>query len=76
MAALIVAISVMAIMLSVALPVWRTAAQREREAELIFRGEQYAQAIALFSRRTGGLAIRKNSDPIPDSTARIVKPSR
>jgi len=54
MAALLVGLSVMAIMLSVALPVWRTAAQREREAELIFRGEQYAHAIELYSRRNGG----------------------
>lgn len=54
MAALLVGLSVMAIVLSMALPVWRTAAQREREAELIFRGEQYAHAITLYSRRTGG----------------------
>ena len=54
MAALLMALSVMAIMLSVAMPVWRTAAQREREAELIFRGEQYAHAIELYSRRNGG----------------------
>jgi len=54
MAALLVGLSVMGIMLGMALPAWRTFAQREREAELIFRGEQYAQAIALFSRRTGG----------------------
>ena len=54
MAALLVGMSVMAIMLSMAMPVWRTAAMREREAELIFRGEQYAQAIDLFSRRLGG----------------------
>jgi len=54
MAALLVGMSVMAIMLSVALPVWSTAVQREREAELVFRGEQYAHAIELFSRRNGG----------------------
>ena len=54
MAALLVGMSVMAIMLSMALPVWRTAVQREREAELVFRGEQYAHAIELFSRRNGG----------------------
>jgi type II secretory pathway pseudopilin PulG len=54
MAALLVSLSVLAIMASVALPVWRTAAQREREAELIFRGEQYAHAIELYSRRNGG----------------------
>ena len=54
MAALLVALTVMSIMLSMAMPVWRTAARREREAELVFRGEQYAQAIELFSRRNGG----------------------
>jgi hypothetical protein len=51
MAALLVGMSVMAVMLSVALPLWRTAAKREREAELIFRGEQYARAVALFQRK-------------------------
>jgi type II secretory pathway pseudopilin PulG len=54
MAALLVAMAVMAIMLSVALPVWQTAVKREREAELIFRGEQYARAIEIFQRRNGG----------------------
>lgn len=51
MAALLVGMTVMAIFLSVALPAWRTAAQREKEAELIFRGQQYARAIALFQRK-------------------------
>ena len=54
MAALLAGMSVMLIMLSMALPVWRTAVKREREAELVFRGEQYAHAIELFSRRNGG----------------------
>lgn len=54
MAALLVGMSVMAIMMSVALPVWRTMAQREREAELIFRGEQYARAVELFQRKYAG----------------------
>jgi len=30
------------------MPVWRHEARREKEAELVFRGEQYARAIALF----------------------------
>jgi len=79
MAALLVALSVMSIMLATALPVWRTMVQREREAELVFRGEQYVQAIELFSRRTGGFPpslnvlregrfIRKlYKDPITDN---------
>jgi type II secretory pathway pseudopilin PulG len=51
MAALLVAMSVMAVLMTVAVPVWKTAMQREREAELVFRGEQYARAIALFQRK-------------------------
>ena len=54
MAALLVALAVMSLMLSMALPVWHHAAQREREAELIFRGEQYARAIMLYQRQTPG----------------------
>jgi type II secretory pathway pseudopilin PulG len=51
MVALLVALSIMGVMLSVALPAWHTAARREREAELAFRGEQYARAIRLFQQR-------------------------
>ena len=61
MAALLVALSVMSIMLAAALPSWRTMTQREREAELVFRGEQYVQAIQLFSRRTGGFPPSLNA---------------
>ena len=39
MAALLVAIGVMSVMLTVALPAWRQATKRGKEAELIFRGE-------------------------------------
>jgi type II secretory pathway pseudopilin PulG len=51
MAALLVAMSIMAVMLTVVMPVWKQTAQREKEIELIFRGEQYVHAIALFQRR-------------------------
>jgi type II secretory pathway pseudopilin PulG len=54
MAALLVAIAVLTIMLSVAMPVWRHEMQREREAELVFRGEQYMRAIDLFQRKYAG----------------------
>ncbi|MGE3519736.1 MAG: hypothetical protein AB7J63_12365 [Vicinamibacterales bacterium] len=53
MAALLVAMSVAAVLLSVAMPVWKQMATRERETELIFRGQQYVRAIALFQRRAG-----------------------
>ena len=37
-----------------ALPAWNQMAQREREAELVFRGEQYARAIQLYQREQPG----------------------
>ena len=45
------AMSIMAIMMTVVMPVWKQAAQREKEEELIFRGQQYAHAIGLFQRK-------------------------
>lgn len=51
MAALLVALSVMAILMGAAMPVWSHMVRREKEAELIWRGEQYARAIALFQRK-------------------------
>jgi type II secretory pathway pseudopilin PulG len=55
MAALLVAMAVMAVLMSVALPVWRHDAQREKEEELVWRGQQYVRAIRLFQRRTQAL---------------------
>jgi len=52
MAALLVAMAVMAVMMSIALPVYRQAAQREKEAELVWRGQQYDRALQLFRRKT------------------------
>jgi type II secretory pathway pseudopilin PulG len=53
MAALLVSLAVMSVLMTVALPVWRNQAQREKEAELIFRGEQYARAVALYRVKNG-----------------------
>ena len=53
MAALLVSLAVMAVLMSVAMPVWRHEAQREKEAELVFRGQQYVRAIRLFQMKTG-----------------------
>jgi type II secretory pathway pseudopilin PulG len=54
MVALLVLMSVMAITMAAMLPAWNTMARREREAELVFRGEQYARAITLFQRKYAG----------------------
>lgn len=56
MAALLVAMSVMAVMMTVAMPVWKQISQREKEEELVFRGEQYARAIGLFHRKFANAA--------------------
>jgi type II secretory pathway pseudopilin PulG len=87
MAALLVAMSVMAIALSTALPVYQTVARREKEAELVFRGEQYARAIGLFQRKYGNalppdidilvrerLLRRKYKDPITGGDFQILGP--
>lgn len=45
---------VMSIGLMIAVPVWQTQIQREKEMELIFRGNQYVEAIRLFQRKKPG----------------------
>src|SRR5207249_11323513 len=51
MAVLLVSMSMMAIMMTVAMPVWKQTAQREKEEELVFRGNQYITALKLYSRK-------------------------
>ena len=60
MAALLVAMSVMAVMLSVALPSWSHMIRREKEEEMIFRADQYARAINMYQR------IHPGVDPTVD----------
>jgi type II secretory pathway pseudopilin PulG len=51
MAVLLVAMSVMAVMMTAVMPVWKHQAQREKEEELVFRGLQYVHAIGLYQRK-------------------------
>lgn len=51
MAALLVGMAVMAVMLSVAMPTWNQMIRREKEEELVFRGNQYARAINFYQRK-------------------------
>lgn len=53
MAALLVGMSVMAVLLGAALPVWNKQAQREREEEYLFRAHEYARGVMKFQRRAG-----------------------
>src|SRR3954470_8704109 len=54
MVALLVGIAIAAVVMAAALPAWSTMARRERETELVWRGEQYARAIQLFQRKYAG----------------------
>ncbi len=51
--ALLVGITVASILIAAVLPLASAQAQREREAEAIFRGLQYAEGIRVFRRRFG-----------------------
>jgi type II secretory pathway pseudopilin PulG len=62
MAALLVGMAIMAVLMTVAMPVWRQAVRREKEAELVFRGQQYVRAIRLFSQRAGPGVLPPNLD--------------
>lgn len=62
MVVLLVAMAVTAVWMGAALPAWRQQVIREREAELIFRGEQYARAIYLYRQKNGGQVSPPNID--------------
>jgi type II secretory pathway pseudopilin PulG len=74
-------VAVMAILMAVAVEVVSFQAQREREAELIFRGQQYVEGVRLYKQKYGRNPMRmkelweadprvlrqKWKDPITDS---------
>jgi type II secretory pathway pseudopilin PulG len=66
MAALLVGMGIMAVLMTVAMPVWRQASRREKEAELVFRGQQYVRAIRLFSQRSGPGVLPPTIDVLVD----------
>ncbi len=51
--ALVIGMTIMAILIAAVLPLASTEAQRDKEDELIFRGFQYAEGIRTFRRRYG-----------------------
>jgi type II secretory pathway pseudopilin PulG len=59
MVVLLIGIAVSAVWMGAMLPAWRHQVVRQKEAELIFRGESYARAIALY--------WRKNNQTLPSS---------
>lgn len=51
---LLFALTALTLGLMVAVPVWETQIQREKEEELIFRGKQYIEAIRIFRLKKPG----------------------
>src|SRR5438552_6819907 len=64
MVALLIGMAIAAIWMAATLPAWRQQAVRQKEEELIFRGTQYARAIALF--------YRKNNRTLPSDIDTLV----
>jgi type II secretory pathway pseudopilin PulG len=62
MAALLIGMSVAAVLMTAVMPAWKQMTRREREAELIFRGQQYVRAIGLFQKRSGPGVLPPNLD--------------
>lgn len=51
---LMMAVFVITLGLLIAVPVWQTELQREKEEELIFRGKQYAEAVRIYVQKNPG----------------------
>jgi len=62
---LMMAVFVMSLGLLIALPVWQTELQREKEEELIFRGKQYAEAVRIY--------VLKNPGRFPKSLKELLE---
>ncbi len=88
MAALLVGMSVMAVLMSAAIPSWTHAAQREREEEYLFRAKQYARAIRLWQDKNkianapaptvellveGRFLRKKYKDPLSNDDFRLIQ---
>jgi type II secretory pathway pseudopilin PulG len=85
MAGLLVAIALLSLGLSMAMPTWKTMAQREKETELIWRGQQYDRAIQLYRKKNaapgapsidklveGRFLRKKYKDPVTNGDFEIV----
>lgn len=70
---LMFAFTLMAFALMVAVPVYETQVQREKEAELIFRGKQYVEAIRIFQIKNPGAFPKKLDDLIKDKDKRCIR---
>lgn len=64
MVTLLVFLSILVIGLMIAVPVWQTQLQRESEEELIFRGNQYVEAVRRYEQKNPGTFAKDIEDLI------------
>lgn len=67
---LLFALTVLTLGLMVAVPVWETQIQREKEEELIFRGKQYIEAIRIFRLKKPGAFPRSLEELLEENCIR------
>ena len=85
MAGLLVAIALLSLALSVVMPSWKTLVQREKEEELLWRGQQYDRAIQLYRKKNaapgapsvdklveGRFLRKKYKDPITNADFEVI----
>ena len=85
MAGLLVAIALLSLALSVVMQSWKTLIQREKEEELIWRGQQYDRAIQLYRKKNaapgapsvdklveGRFLRKKYKDPITNADFEVI----
>jgi type II secretory pathway pseudopilin PulG len=85
MAGLLVAIALLSLALSVVMPSWKTLSLREKEEELIWRGQQYDRAIQLYRKKNavpgapsvdklveGRFLRKKYNDPITNADFEVI----
>jgi type II secretory pathway pseudopilin PulG len=63
-------ITAMAIGLMVAVPVWQTQIQREKEEELVFRGNQYVEAVRIYQLKNPGTFPRSLDELLEEKCIR------
>lgn len=71
---LMFAVFFLSIGLLIAVPVWRTEIQREKEEELIFRGKQYVEAVRIFALKKPGRLPGKLEELLEEKCIRRLYP--
>lgn len=66
MAVLLIVMAITAVWMTAALPTWKQQSIREKEAELVFRGQQFQRAFRLYNQKFPG-ASPQNLDVLVDN---------